>query len=198
MSTYQQSIVHQLSLLYNIGEVMKMKRIKTTLNQEVLIQKLNLVLNENSSYALVENGIQGVDNCINIYFNPEDLLDAKERLKQSGYYDSLVIEHLIGKQGEDVHLISLKDIIYIEGINNDTYVYTKQDSFTVKEKLYELEKSLHQMKFVRISKSFIVSIHKIKKIKPTFNGKLLLLLDNNVKLEVSRHYISSFKKYLGM
>lgn len=175
-----------------------MKTICTNKDITELMEKLNIVLNDSSHYALIENGMQGMDNLINIFFDPNDILEAKERLKESGYFASLKLDHLIGKKDEDVHLIPLKDILYFEGINNDTYVYTLDHGFTIKEKLYELEIRLFQQKFIRISKSYIVSIHKIRKIKPTFNGKLLLLLDNNIKLEVSRHYISSFKNYLGM
>lgn len=39
---------------------------------------------------------------------------------------------------------------------------------------------------------------KIAKIKPTFQGKLILVMDNQQKLEVTRHYLPSFKQYLGL
>ena len=175
-----------------------MNQIKTTLNKETLKKTLNLIIDESSSYVLIENGDIGINNKINIFFDPNDLTQTKNLLQNSGYYQSIKTDHLIGKINEDVHLIPLSKIIYIEGINNDTYATTHNNEYKIKDKLYELEIKLKNEKFVRISKSFIVSVNSITKIKPTFNGKLVLFMNNNTKLEVSRHFLQSFKTYLGM
>ena len=74
----------------------------------------------------------------------------------------------------------------------------QQKEFIIKEKLYELELKLQDRLFARISKSYIISIYQIEKIKPTFNGKLNLILSSREQLEVSRHYIADFRKILGM
>lgn len=175
-----------------------MRYINSNANQDHLVIELNLSMNQNSIYALVEKGKIGYPNLINIYFDPENLSHAKELLTKSNYYQTTNIIHLLAKKDEEVHLIPYKDILYIEGINNDTFIHTSSSEYQSKEKLYELEQSLFSKKFIRISKSYIVSIQKVVKIKPTFNGKLSLVLENGTKLDVSRHYIQSFKKYLGM
>ncbi len=174
-----------------------MKHIKTDFDIEMVKKKLLIVENETSSFALVENGKEGYDSHINIFFDPTNLDEAKLLLSKSGYYSNNNT-HLLGKKDEDLHLINLGEITYIEGINNDTYIHTSTDEYLVKEKLYELETKLFDKKFVRISKSYIVSINKISRIKSTFNGKLLLVLNGKTNLEVSRHYLQNFKQFLGM
>ena len=175
-----------------------MRVIKTTQPISQIQEELDLTIHPNSSYALIENGAIGVENCINVYFDPTDLKSAKKRLIEAGYYQNDTIEHLVGKINDEMHVIPLQDVLYIEGINNDTYVHTLHESYLIKDKLYELEKSLTSKTFVRISKSYIVSLYKIEKIKPTFQGKLVLFLQGHTKLEVSRHYVPQFKQTLGM
>ena len=53
-------------------------------------------------------------------------------------------------------------IYYFESIDKRTYVYTKDECFETKYRLYELEELLNQF-FLRSSKAMIVNIRKIKK-----------------------------------
>lgn len=168
-------------------------RIIKSNDNELLMKEYSLVLDPTSDYALIEKGFEPEVGLINIVF--DDVKGIKDMLNTSNYYKSK--NHLIGKKEDEQFLVQVEDIIYIEGINNDTYVYTTDDVYMVKDKLYELENTLFDKKFVRVSKSFIVSINYIDRIKPTFNGKLVLKLMNGQSLEVSRHYLKSFRKYLG-
>lgn len=173
-----------------------MKVIKTSNNIDDIKKKLKLVIDDKSNYSLIENGMKAVDNCINIYFDSNNLEKAYELIMQSGYYNNNS-EYLLGKINDNIHMVEISKIIYIEGINNDTYIYTNNGHYLIKEKLYELEALLYDKKFVRIAKAYIVNIKHINHIKPTFNGKLIIKLSNNLALEVSRHYLQKFKKYLG-
>ena len=171
-----------------------MKEIRSNIPKEELVSEFLLVENNESHYALIESGFPTVENCINIVFGNKN--EIPYLLNKAHYYESK--SHLFGKSNDELNMIQVKDVIYIEAVNNDTYIYTKENSYLVKDKLYELEKTLYEKKFVRISKSFIVSINHIEKIKPTFNGKLMLKLDNKQSLEVTRHYLSAFRTYLGL
>jgi len=150
-----------------------------------------------SSYSLIEQGYPTEKDSINIVFEEYKVKDIQDLLSKSGYFKTQK-NHLVCKKDEELSLIHKNDVLYIEGVNNDTYVHTIDNEYTIKQKLYELEITLQEDLFVRISKSYIASINHINKIKPTFNGKLLLVLDNGVKLEVTRHYIHNFRKILGM
>ncbi len=174
-----------------------MKIIKTNLDLETIKQYLAIEINESSHFALIEKGFEPVTNSINIVFDKENLSEARNLLMESGYYSSDTL-HLVGKKNDEIHIVKLEDILYIEGINNDTYLHTMNEEYQIKQKLYELETLLFDKQFIRISKSYIVSIQKIKNIKPTFQGKLILKLENKTELEVTRHYLQGFRSYLGM
>lgn len=62
----------------------------------------------------------------------------------------------------------------------------------ISSKLYKLEDEWRKYGFVRISKSQIVNVGKIAAIKRGFNGKLLLVLENNQHLEVNRSFDERF------
>lgn len=49
---------------------------------------------------------------------------------------------------------------------------------------------------MRISKSCILNIDFIEKVKPMLNGKYEVLLINGEKLIINRHYVPDFKKNL--
>jgi len=174
-----------------------MRIVKTKNTKLNLIKELDLTIDSNSLFALIELGQEVEVDCINIVFGNDNIKNIKDLINKSGYYKTQK-NHLIGKKDDEIHLIEMKDIVYIEGINNDTFVHTKKDEFIIKEKLYELELKLQDRLFARISKSYIISIYHIEKIKPTFNGKLNLILSSREQLEVSRHYIADFRKILGM
>jgi DNA-binding LytR/AlgR family response regulator len=64
--------------------------------------------------------------------------------------------------------------------------------------LYQLEALLKPYHFVRIGKSFIVNITKIRYIRTGFNAKLDLELVTHEHLTVSRSFVSDFKNALGI
>ena len=77
-------------------------------------------------------------------------------------------------------------------------VVDRAQHYMIKQPLYQLEEILKPYYFVRIGKSFIVSVSKIKYIKTTINAKLDLELINGVHLEVSRSFVKKFKNALGI
>lgn len=95
--------------------------------------------------------------------------------------------------------VMINTITYIEAFGDEVYMHLKDDySKLIKEPLYQLEAKLAPYHFVRIGKSFIVNITKIKTIKTSFNAKLGLELVDSTHLEVSRSYVKSFKQALGI
>lgn len=50
--------------------------------------------------------------------------------------------------------VCIKDILYVEAVDEKIFAYTKKDVFEIKRRLYELEADLVPYKFIRCSKSF--------------------------------------------
>lgn len=93
--------------------------------------------------------------------------------------------------------IKVQEIYYFESYGNDVFSVTKFGSSKVKEKLYELER-LYPFGFIRISKSVIANKSHIKKILPTMNMKLILEMNNEVTVYVTRNYYHKFKEEMNI
>lgn len=104
--------------------------------------------------------------------------------------------HITGLYNEEKQVLEIKDIYYFEAVEKRCFAYLEKKVFEVKYTLAQLEEQLGQYGFVRISKSNIVSIYKIEKIKCTANMHIAVYLMNGEQLVISRHYKKSFETYL--
>ena len=99
------------------------------------------------------------------------------------------------KDGRDVE-ISVTDIFYAESVDNRVFIYTAKESVEVRQKLYELEEKLNGRSFIRVQKSMLLNLMKIKAIKPALGGRYSALLKNGEEMIISRKYVSELKNAL--
>lgn len=102
--------------------------------------------------------------------------------------------HLPCYQEKTFFQIPVDSILYIDTVDNQTFLYTNSDTYYSKQKLYELENQLAEMEFIRISKNTIVNLHQIEQVKSFGISKLELILTNEEKLIVNRNYLYAFKQ----
>ncbi len=104
---------------------------------------------------------------------------------------------LVVKEGEN-YLQDVNKIIYIEAVERKTFVYTEEDVYESKLKLYEMEERLCHSGFFRVSKSCLVHLQFIKSIRNDIERKLRLTMKNGEQIIVSRQYADEMKKRLGV
>ena len=105
---------------------------------------------------------------------------------------------LLGIKDGKTFQINVRDIFYIESVDNKTFIYGKDNVYQSKLKLYELEEQLGGTKMFRCSKAMIVNLGKIRSVAPSVNGKLDAKLANGETVVISRQYVQALKKRLGM
>lgn len=103
-----------------------------------------------------------------------------------------------GYKSGDLYRIKLTDIYYFEIVDNNSFLYTKNDLYESREKLYEFEKLCVRSSLFRCGKSMIVNADKIDYIRPSFSGRFEAVLSNGEKIIVSRKYVSELKKQFGI
>lgn len=111
---------------------------------------------------------------------------------------SLIGNTVAGTKDSAVTFVPLREILYFESVDNKTFFYTKDEVYEVKSKLYELSEKLANTSFVRISKSTIANLKKLRSIKRAKGSRLEGELINGEKLLVSRQYVNEIKKKLGV
>lgn len=107
-------------------------------------------------------------------------------------------EFLVGRDGEMQHILKPDEIHYFHTEKEGVVAVTSQGSFSLKEKLYELEEILPSTKFIRLSKSVIANLHELSRFEASFNGTLCVHFKSGAKEYVSRTYVSAIKDALKM
>ena len=75
---------------------------------------------------------------------------------------------------------------------------TPEAVYTVRERLYELERRLAAKRFVRISHSEIVNLKRVTALDLSLTGTIRMTLTGGVTVYVSRRYVKKIKEVLGL
>ena len=102
-----------------------------------------------------------------------------------------------GEYEKEAFYVDLKDILYFESVDSKTFIYTKERVLTAELRLYEIEKRLSEKNFFRCSKSVVVNLGKIVKLKPEISRNIIATLDNGEAVVISRRYVSELKRIIG-
>lgn len=99
---------------------------------------------------------------------------------------------------DENYLLDVNKISYIETVERKTFVYTEDEVYESKLKLYEMENRLCQCGFFRVSKSCLVHLKFIASLKNDIDRKLRLTMKNGEQIVVSRQYAEEMKRRLGV
>jgi len=95
-------------------------------------------------------------------------------------------------------LIDPHDVLYFESVDKRCFIYTATEAYETGRRLFEIADQLSQAGFFRSAKSQIVNIAKITSLRPDFDGRLELVMEDGEKLIVSRKYARGLKERLGL
>ncbi len=121
----------------------------------------------------------------------DDMVKIINRLKQGG------TKLTVYKDG-GMFFVEPEEVFYFESVDQKVFAYCKSEVYQVKSKLYELLDELPGWMFLRVSKSVILSLNKIKSLTPAFGGRYEALLKNGEKVIISRQYVGALKERLGV
>ncbi|HKL86729.1 MAG TPA: LytTR family DNA-binding domain-containing protein [Treponemataceae bacterium] len=154
--------------------------------------------NEKAELTLVENGYELPTSGIYMGFAKENVADLI-RLLYKFNESKQTPDFIIGRKHETFEPLQLDDILFFRSSGNTLFAHTEKQAYEMKHKLFEMEKLISCSNFIRVNKSNIVNILKIKEIIPWFGGRILLRFnDSEERIEVSRNYAKDFKQFLDM
>ena len=113
----------------------------------------------------------------------------------SDFVKSLDRTILCKKENEEYE-VAVSDIFYIESVDKKSFVYCEKEVFQCSYRLYELEEMLAASGYVRVSKSTLLNIEKLKGVKTLANSRLEAMLANGESLCVTRKYLKEIKEAL--
>ena len=107
------------------------------------------------------------------------------------------LERLVIKTEGRVFFLDVDEICCIESEGNYVRVHNGRKTYLLRETISGLESQLDPKKFLRIHRSSIVRIDKIKELQPWFHGEYHVVLENGKQLTLSRNYRANLQEAVG-
>jgi two-component system LytT family response regulator len=114
-------------------------------------------------------------------------------LKSNGEYP----DRLLVKTGGKALFLRVDEIDWVEAQGNYLSLHSGTNSYLIRQTMSEMEVSLDPRKFIRIHRSTIVNMERIKELRPMFHGDCDVVLRNGTKLTLSRNYRHKVPVYFG-
>lgn len=136
----------------------------------------------------IESGTAVVIHC-------REVTSETERLER---YIRRFDERITASKNGNTYNVSIEEILYIESVDKKTFLYTTGHVLQTEKRLYELEELLDEKTFFRCSKSVIVNLNKVTKLKPEVTRNILATLTNGEVVVISRRYVRTLRDLIGL
>jgi two-component system LytT family response regulator len=107
-------------------------------------------------------------------------------------------ERVVVKQGSNIKIIPVGDILYLESADDFVKIHTAQGSFLKNKTMGYFEQTLDAAHFVRTHRSYIVQLAQITRIDPYEKDSFVAVLKNGTKIPVSRSGYPRLRASLGL
>jgi two-component system LytT family response regulator len=106
-------------------------------------------------------------------------------------------DRLAVKSGGRMILLKMGEIDWVESADNYVNLHVGKESHLLRETMNALEVRLPADKFLRISRSTIVNLDRIRELQPMFHGEYAVILQDGKRLTLSRGYREKLNQLLG-
>ncbi|MFD2555603.1 LytR/AlgR family response regulator transcription factor [Sphingobacterium tabacisoli] len=109
-----------------------------------------------------------------------------------------VLERIVVKNGTQIKLIPVQQVIYLEAYDDYVKIHTKEGMFLKNKTMSSFEKQLDQKQFVRVHRSFIIKVDQLAKIEPMEKESYRGILLNGDKVNISKSGYARLKQTIGL
>ncbi len=118
--------------------------------------------------------------------------DQDKKNSAAKYSDRLAV-----KESGKVLLLKADEIDWIEAAGDYVCLHVARKSHLLNESMNSLVAKLDPNHFVRVHRSTVVNLERVKELHPHFNGEYFILLHDGTQLKLSRTYRESLQSLLG-
>jgi two-component system LytT family response regulator len=171
-------------------------------------------------YALQAFEVHAVDYLLKPFDDDrfrEALVRAKERVRQ-GRVDAVsrqlrdlldgsggaaadardrYLTRLVVRSGERTVVVAVRDIDWVEADGDAVRIHAARAEYVLRQPLKDLEQRLDPARLVRIHRSTIVNVERIKELQPYFRGEYVVILHDGTRLKLSRGCRARLEAVLG-
>ena len=106
-------------------------------------------------------------------------------------------ERLVVKRDGRRDLIGVSEVDWIEAASNYVRLHVGKEIHLMRETLSGLAERLGNGRFLRIHRTTIINVDRIREIQPWFSGEYMVILNDGTKLKVSRGYRAEVTRWMG-
>ena len=118
-------------------------------------------------------------------------------LLESLYRQRTTAERLAIRAEGRVYFVRVADIDWIEAASNYVRLHSGKTSHLLRESLSSLEARLDPERFLRIHRTTIINVERLRELQPWFSGEFIAILQDGTRLKVSRGYRDRVARWLG-
>jgi two-component system LytT family response regulator len=107
-------------------------------------------------------------------------------------------ERIVVKTGTKVKIIPVHDVQYLEADDDYVSIHTQEGSFLKNKTMSFFEQTLDPRQFVRVHRSYILSVQQITRIDPYEKDAHIAILKSGAKIPVSKTGYVKLKAVLGI
>jgi two-component system, LytTR family, response regulator len=107
------------------------------------------------------------------------------------------LERVVVKTGGRIFFLKTTEVDWIEAYGNYVRLHVGSTSYLLREPISSLEAQVDPNRFLRIHRSALVNIERIREMQPMFHGQYVVILHDGTRLTLSRRYRSKLQKSLG-
>jgi len=169
---------------------------------ELLEQELPIIfITAHDEHALRAFEVHAVDYLLKPY-SAERLAEALERARERiGRGDALPpidelvasarpegadLERILVRDGSDVRVIPVETVDYIEARDDAVEIHVGGESHLKAQRLSTLEERLDEKRFIRVHRSYILNIDRLRSIELYAKDSRIAILEDGTKVPVSR------------
>jgi two-component system LytT family response regulator len=94
-------------------------------------------------------------------------------------------------------VIDLADVDWISAADNYVTLHVEGREHLLRDTMSRLERQLDPSQFVRVHRSVIVQVDRIRELLPAFHGDYAVVLKDGTRLTLSRGYRPKLEEALG-
>jgi two-component system LytT family response regulator len=129
---------------------------------------------------------------------PQSGTSKQETLLETAAQSPAQHERIVVKTGTKVKIIPVVDVLYLQADDDYVSIITPEGSYLKNKTMGFFEQTLDANQFVRVHRSYIVSVQEITRIDPYEKDSHLAILKSGAKIPVSKTGYVKLKQVLGI
>ncbi len=109
---------------------------------------------------------------------------------------SIAADTILVQKNNTLHKISIDNVLLFESEDRKTFAVLKNGRYEIKRNLSQLEETLSNHNFMRVSKSALVNMSKVISFTPDIDRTISATLAGKIMVRVSRKHARAFKERL--